>query len=399
MLVWMVLLGCDDLDRTPPQLEVEGPEGRVTELALTVRAHDVVPGLGGVTVSVDGGAPIALEVPPGAPLEWRPEGLADGEHRFVFVATDAAWSRNEAQVEVVGTLDRSPPVVEIAEASLRVGQGRTWALWVRADEPLASVTAEAVLRGHEGDDAPRTVPLYPVDGVWRGLRGIEIEQVPGDIPFVVRAADPLGHEAELAATLTVEPTTFAEGGYIRLSRRQKRARKDTEAIERMRRERNGAYAAVFPEAAWTGPFVRPVPGAAASSPFGKYRTYSDGRKSHHTGLDLEDDPGVPVLAAAPGTVLVAGEQAIFGNVVIVNHGHQVATSYNHLEAIRVAVGDEVAAGDPVGTLGSTGQSTGPHLHWGLEVGVVAVDPAPWLQAAHTRSPWRSEGAMAASAPD
>ena len=94
-----------------------------------------------------------------------------------------------------------------------------------------------------------------------------------------------------------------------------------------------------------------------------------------------------MLAAAAGTVMVANEQAIFGNVVIVNHGHQVATSYNHLDSVAVEIGDQVEPGDVLGTLGSTGQSTGPHLHWGLEVGVVAVDPSEWLETGFDTPPF------------
>ena len=69
---------------------------------------------------------------------------------------------------------------------------------------------------------------------------------------------------------------------------------------------------------------------------------------------------------------------MFGNAVIVHHGHGVTTSYNHLDRIDVEVGDDVAAGDPIGLLGSTGQSTGPHLHFSMVVGEEAVDPAQWL---------------------
>ena len=80
-------------------------------------------------------------------------------------------------------------------------------------------------------------------------------------------------------------------------------------------------------------------------------------------------------------MLVAGWQAIFGNVVIVHHGQGLTTSYNHLDEVRVAVGEPVEGGDIIGLLGSTGQSTGPHLHWGVTVAETAVDPAEWLDAA------------------
>jgi murein DD-endopeptidase MepM/ murein hydrolase activator NlpD len=230
------------------------------------------------------------------------------------------------------------------------------------------------------------MPLHPVAGVYRALRGVPIEATVGPHPLVVEARDALGNVERLESSYEVTPTEFEQGGFIRLTPKQKAARKDEEAIQKMRAERNAAYAKDL-EPAWTGVFQLPVADAEFTSPFGKYRTYSDGKKSHHVGLDLSQKRGVPVMAAADGLVLVAHEQAIFGNVVVVNHGHHVATSYNHLDSIAVQEGERVVAGQVVGTLGATGQSTGPHLHWGLEVDVVAVDPAEWLEAAFSTPPW------------
>jgi murein DD-endopeptidase MepM/ murein hydrolase activator NlpD len=155
-------------------------------------------------------------------------------------------------------------------------------------------------------------------------------------------------------------------------------------------ERDTAYAFAQPQQRWSGAFHKPVPSADLRSPFGKYRSYSDGKKSYHTGLDLSAERGIPVESAAAGIVLVAHEQAIFGNVVIVHHGDGVATSYNHLDEIDVKEGDQVEQGQVLGKLGATGQATGPHLHWGLEVGVVAVDPGEWLAYGFDRSPWHEE---------
>jgi len=146
----------------------------------------------------------------------------------------------------------------------------------------------------------------------------------------------------------------------------------------MRAEREAAYAWAQPEQLWSGEMLRPVTDGRISSSFGRYRTYSDGKKSHHTGTDIAARTGTPVLAAGAGEVRFAGEQAIFGNVVIVNHGQGLSTSYNHLSAIHVATGQRVTAGAHIGDVGTTGQSTGPHLHWGVVLGGTAVDGMPLL---------------------
>ncbi|MBX2799002.1 MAG: M23 family metallopeptidase [Myxococcales bacterium] len=384
----LIVLGCASFDRTPPELTVVGPERPAAELSFQIQATDAEPGLRKVTVSVDGGTPQEVALDAAGTASWQPGELQDGEHAFAFVATDGALPPNRVETAATAVVDTRPPELTLADVSTRAQQGRTWAIWIQADEELDSAVATAPLLDHHGDVVEVEVQLYAVDGAWRGLRGIEITQLPGPQPLVVRGTDLAGHTTEITGTVDVAETLFEEGGYIRLTRRQKKARKNQAAIDAMRAERNAAYAFDQPEQRWDGAFRLPVDDADLTSPFGKYRTYSDGRKSHHSGLDLSQDRGVPVMSAADGRVVVAGPQAIFGNVVIVHHGQGVATSYNHLDTILVHKDEEVRAGALLGTLGSTGQSTGPHLHWGLEVNVVAVDPAQWLSEDHCCSPFK-----------
>lgn len=385
-MIALALIGCAGWEGVPPALGVSGPDGPVASATFVVTAHDEGAGLDRIEVSVDGGDWQPLEVPAEGTLEWSPA-LPDGSHALVFAAVDRAWTPNRSVVPYEVRVDSTPPVLEVAQRSTEAAQGRTWALWVRADEPLTEVTAEAVLRDHTGEDVPWTARLWPMGDAFRALRGMEIQQAPGPVDVTVRGTDEVGNVGSVTVEVQVRETEFEEGGFIRLSKKQTKARTDRPAIERMRKERNEAYATELPEQRWSGAWVSPVDDSEVTSPFGKYRTYSDGRKSYHSGLDLDQDRGAPVMSAAPGTVLVANEQAIFGNVVIVNHGHGVASSYNHLDSIAVEIGDEVGAGTMVGTLGSTGQSTGPHLHWGVEVGVVAVNPTDWLASGFDEPPF------------
>ena len=97
----------------------------------------------------------------------------------------------------------------------------------------------------------------------------------------------------------------------------------------------------------------------------------------HSGLDFAAEPGVPVLAAAAGRVTAAGPAGRYGNLVVIDHG-DVVTYYAHLSAVTVVVGDLVDAGRQVGAVGSTGNATGPHLHFEVRIGGVARDPAGFL---------------------
>jgi len=134
------------------------------------------------------------------------------------------------------------------------------------------------------------------------------------------------------------------------------------------------------------PFLLPVTGYV-SSPFGPRTNPLTGKSERHTGLDLVNAKGTPIKAAAGGIVLRAGSATGYGNVVMITHlidGKVWTTVYGHLDSVSVKAGQTVMPGDIVGKLGSTGWSTGPHLHFEIHRGEWAVgqpnavDPAPYI---------------------
>ncbi|MEL7084628.1 MAG: M23 family metallopeptidase [Cyanobacteria bacterium J06597_1] len=133
---------------------------------------------------------------------------------------------------------------------------------------------------------------------------------------------------------------------------------------------------------WNGPFLRPS-GGRVSSVYGVRRYYNGVFASdyYHRGVDYAAPLGAPIVAPAAGTIALVGREAegftIHGNTVGIDHGQGVVSIFLHLNQISVTEGQEVEAGQQVGTIGTSGASTGPHLHWGLFVHEVAVDPVPW----------------------
>jgi murein DD-endopeptidase MepM/ murein hydrolase activator NlpD len=103
-----------------------------------------------------------------------------------------------------------------------------------------------------------------------------------------------------------------------------------------------------------------------------------GEMVNHPGFDLAATTGTPVAAAAGGTVVHAGPAGTYGNLVTLRHDNGFETRYAHLSSIDVKVGDRVEAGSGLGKVGSTGYSTGPHLHFEVRHGGKAIDPAPLL---------------------
>jgi len=129
-----------------------------------------------------------------------------------------------------------------------------------------------------------------------------------------------------------------------------------------------------------GPFVvtnRPVPGAI-TSPFGPRVHPIFGSVRTHYGLDFQAGMSQPIVAAADGIVLRAGWMTGYGWAVIISHGDGFTTLYAHQSELRVETGDTVSGGDVIGLVGTSGWSTGAHLHWELRADGVAVDPEPYL---------------------
>ena len=129
------------------------------------------------------------------------------------------------------------------------------------------------------------------------------------------------------------------------------------------------------------PLRKPVIGEVdMSSPFGMRMDPFNGRPAIHTGIDLRGEVGEPVHATAAGRVSLAGREGGYGNMVEIDHGNGLATRYGHLSEIDVKVGQMVRIGETIGHIGSTGRSTGPHLHYETRVNGEAVDPQKFLRA-------------------
>jgi len=129
------------------------------------------------------------------------------------------------------------------------------------------------------------------------------------------------------------------------------------------------------------PLRKPLDGETEmTSAFG-VRTHPIFRRlAMHTGIDLRGEVGEPVRATATGKVTIAGRQSGYGNMVEISHGNGLATRFGHLSEISVKVGQLVRIGEMVGRIGSTGLSTGPHLHYETRVNGQAVDPQKFLRA-------------------
>ena len=151
-------------------------------------------------------------------------------------------------------------------------------------------------------------------------------------------------------------------------------------MARIGREKTKMLAAL---ASWSEPpvtvtrFSSPAPGPY-SSPFGLRRFFNGQPRKPHSGLDIAASQGTPIVAPAPAVVMDAGDYFFNGRNLILDHGRGLITMYSHMEDIDVAIGDRVDTGDRLGTVGSSGRVTGPHLHWTVSLNNARVDPLLFL---------------------
>ena len=236
------------------------------------------------------------------------------------------------------------------------------ALGVDAGGVLAVPLPEGIQAAHYDGEPALVVAGHAIVGVAAdapaGTRQLRVETAAGQeaIAFEVRGREFPEQHITIANDRLVNP--------------------DPAALARHRRERikqDAAYALRTPPRPGLAPFLRPTPGPL-SSLFGFRRVFNGQPRARHSGLDIAAPVGTPVQVPAPATVAAVGDYYFNGNTVMLDHGGGLVTMYCHLESTAVTVGQTVARGDVLGTVGATGRATGPHLHWTASLQDVRVDP-------------------------
>ncbi len=223
--------------------------------------------------------------------------------------------------------------------------------------------------------AGRQWPAFPVGAAeWRTILGTDPTTRPGRHALTVEASAAGGAGLVARRTVTVvrvafprREVTFDPALAPLLTR---------EAAERERRRVAEALRVLHPSQLWADPLTLPLQGKVTSG-YGTLSIYQKQVRGFHGGVDILAPEGTPVRSASRGIVRLAEPLPLSGHAVLVDHGLGVVTSYLHLSEIGVRVGQRIGRGEIIGRVGSTGLSTGPHLHWGLRVNGVRVDPIPW----------------------
>lgn len=160
---------------------------------------------------------------------------------------------------------------------------------------------------------------------------------------------------------------------------------DPDVIDQEREKVAALWSQFTPRPLWAGPFILPLTELPlrVTSQFGTRRTYNDDTviAGYHTGIDFGSPVGTPIYAPANGTVIMAEGLAVRGKAILIDHGLGLFSGYWHLNDMVVNAGQSVQQGQLIGTIGNTGLSTGPHLHWEFRLRGIAVTPTQWTTQA------------------
>jgi murein DD-endopeptidase MepM/ murein hydrolase activator NlpD len=220
--------------------------------------------------------------------------------------------------------------------------------------------------------------FFPAGSGLAALVGVDLDVPPGPLPWTLTRPGEAGQVVIAQGAVTVQSRAFATQ-HLTLPKAQ--VDLDAATLARVRAERtelDAALASGAGERLWRGAFLTPVADARPGSGFGFRRIINGQPRSPHTGVDWAAPRGTPVMAANAGRVALVAEHFFSGRLVVLDHGLGLFTHYYHLDESRVAAGQTVTRGQPIGAVGATGRATGPHLHFGVTLGGARVDPAALL---------------------
>lgn len=261
------------------------------------------------------------------------------------------------------------PLVKLAYRALEPG------------EPvLVTLQSDGTARSASVAFLGRTVVLRPAPGSRSAFAflGIDLATKPGPHAMVIRVDKATGGTEEIREDIEIAEKAFPS---TKLRFKPEYVTPPAELRERIRKESElvaWVMSVVTPEWLGDGPFVLPHP-APSWSNFGQRRLNNEVLQSVHTGLDIRAPFGDPIRAANAGRVAMASDLYLGGKTVIIDHGLGVFSSYGHLSELKVKRGEAVGKGRVVGLCGSTGRSTGPHLHWAVKIFDSRVDPEAMLR--------------------
>ncbi len=303
--------------------------------------------------------------------------LRDGKHNLKIYFTDNTFNKNTVDIACPFNVDNI--VLQAAfvkpDALLQVFQGRTLHVQVQANKPLKQAYVEVFSKRYE------CFPESKGSLVYECFIPVMCEEQPNEYLLSVYLTDNVGSVKQLDKAFQVVMYPFKKES-LQVDQELVKKQQSDWPSERDFEELVARITLQSPqEKLWRGTFCVPTEIQRVSCEFGTIRTTQHKGRYAHKALDVINQPKSVVWAPQDGIVVIKDRFAASGNTIAIDHGCGVLSLLFHLdEFANIDVGQKIAQGNPVGTLGKTGYATGYHLHWEMRVDNIHVDPMEWTKA-------------------
>lgn len=305
--------------------------------------------------------------------------IINGKHALKVEFVDKTMSKNKVIIDRNFNVDNVPLQAAFvkAESDYKVFQGRTLRLQFQVNKEIKQAQVRT---------SSNTIPCFAeAKGslIYESYIPIACEENPNEYLLTVEITDRVGNTLNLDNKFQVVPYPFKKAT-VKLS--------NETLAEEKKLEEEGAAETHFNEIVaeltkkspceklWKGAFCTPIDIVRVTCEFGTVRTSQHKGRYAHKALDIINAPKSCVWSPQDGIVVCKDRFVGCGNTVIVDHGWGILSMFFHLDNFaNIKVGDKIALGNPVGTIGKTGYATGYHLHWEMRVNNIPVDPMQWTK--------------------
>lgn len=302
--------------------------------------------------------------------------LVNGKHALQATIIDVTFGKNKSELAREFFVDNIPLQAALTrpDSVYQVLQGRTLHVQFQANKEIEKATVGVLSQEYACYPESKNSLIY------EAFIPTSCEEPANEYPIQVSVVDRVGNAVQLNSKLQVVLFPFKKQ-VLQIS--EEKIKKEEEAGPDNRRfEETLAVIAQNsrPEKLWKGSFCPPIDVERISCDYGTVRTTKYKGRYAHKAIDVLGAPKTVVWASQSGIVALKERFAVTGNTVAIDHGLGIVSLYCHLDDFaNIEVGQFIAQGNPIGTLGKTGFATGYHLHWELRVNNVAVDPMQWTK--------------------
>lgn len=302
--------------------------------------------------------------------------IANGKHVLKAEFVDSTYHKNKTIIEREFYVDNLPLQAAFTktESDLKVLQGRTLHLQFQVSKPIRSARVQALANTYE------CFPESKNSLVYECFIPITCEENPNEYLLSVDITDRVGNTLHVDNKFQVVMYPFKKTTLQVDAEKIKHEEEMGISMKELEDQLQVLAQSSPHEKLWRGTFCAPIDIQRVTCEFGTIRTTQHKGRYAHKALDVINTPKSVVWAPQDGQIVLKERYDASGNTVVIDHGCGVLSLFFHLDDFaKINVGDKIAKGNPIGTLGKTGYATGYHLHWEMRVNNVAVDPMQWTK--------------------